>query len=175
MNMDAFKNDILNLPLDELHRFSDSYTGFVTLFKSIVDRHAPIKQKTVRGNNKPFMNLELGKAIKTKSRIRNKYNKWRSRENYLEWQNIKKKCKYLTKKAEREYFDKILSKGIITNKEFWQKIKPALTDSNPNSQTDIILKEGDDLISDDNNLSKILNKINHIFWSSKVTPGFGSF
>ena len=92
VNLDKFKNDIKNLPFDELHRFSDSYTGFVTLFKSIVDRHAPIKKKTVRGNNKPFMNLELGNAIKKKSRIRNKYNKWRSRENYLAWQNIKFRC-----------------------------------------------------------------------------------
>ena len=112
MNMDNLKNDISNLHLDELHRFSDPYTGFVTLFKSIVDNHAPIKKKTVRGSNKPFMNLELSKAIKTKSIIRNKYNKWRSRENYLEWQNIKKKCKYLTKKAEKGLFDKILSNGI---------------------------------------------------------------
>ena len=119
--MDDFKSDISNLPLDELDRFQDSYTGFVTLFKSIVDRHAPMKKKTVRGNNKPFMNLELGNAIKTKSRIRNKYNKWRSRENYIAWQNIKKKCKYLAKKAEKEYFENILSKGIITNKEFRKK------------------------------------------------------
>ena len=95
--MEQFKNAISNLPLDELHRFSDSYTGYVTLFKSVVDRHAPIKKKTIRGNNKPFMNLELSKAIKTKSHIRNKYNKWISRENYLEWQNIKNKCKYLAK------------------------------------------------------------------------------
>jgi hypothetical protein len=101
INIEDFKNDISNLPLNEIHRFSDSLTGFVTLFKSIVDRHAPIKKRTVRGNNKPFMNSELSNAIKHKSKIRNKYNKWRSRENYLEWQNIKKKCKFLTKKAEK--------------------------------------------------------------------------
>ena len=76
-----------------MKKYNLIYTGFVTLFKSIVDRHAPIKKKILRGNNKPFMNLELSKAIKDKSRIRNKYNKWRSRENYLKWQNIKKKCK----------------------------------------------------------------------------------
>ena len=103
------------------------------------------------------MNLELSKAIKDKSRIRNKYNKWRSRENYIEWQNIKKKCKYLTKKAEKQFFENILSKGIITNKEFWQKIKPALSDKNSKFQTDIILKEGDNLINEDNEISHTLN------------------
>ena len=118
------------------------------------------------------MNLELSNAIKQKSKIRNKYNKWRSRENYLEWQNIKKKCKYLTKKAEKEYFDKILSKGIITNKDFWAKLKPALTESNPNHQNDIVLKENEILISDDNKISEIFNNhyINVVETSTGSAP-----
>ena len=159
MNWEQFKIDIANIHFDEITRFSNSYTGFTTLFKSIVDRHAPIKKKTIRGNNKPFMNIELTKAIKNKSRIRNKYNKWKSRENYIEFQQIKKKCKYLTFKAEKEHFEKILSKGIITNKEFWGKVAPALSGKNPKHLSDIILKESDDkLITDDFEISEILNK-----------------
>ena len=114
-------------------------------------------RKQSRGNNKPFMNLELTKAIKTKSRIRNKYNKWKSRENYLDLQQIKKKCKYLTFKAEKEHFEKILSKGIITNKEFWKKVAPALSSKISNHLADIILKEPDDeFITDDFKTSDIL-------------------
>ena len=158
LNWEQFEIDIANIHFDEINRFSDSYNGFTTLFKSIVDRHAPIKKKTIRGNNKSFMNLELTKAIKTKSRIRNKYNKWKSRENYLDLQQIKKKCKYLTFKAEKEHFEKILSKGIITNKEFWEKVAPALSSKNPNHLADIILKEPDDeFITDDFKISEILN------------------
>ena len=47
--------------------------------------------------------LPLSKALKEKSRIKNKTNKWRSRENYRELQEIKKKCKYLTFKAEKDH------------------------------------------------------------------------
>ena len=140
-----------------MHRFSDSYTGFSTLFKSIVDRHAPIKTKIVRGNNKPFMNKELGKALKTKSRIKNKWNKWRSRENFLEWQNIKKKCNYLTWKAEKDHFEKILSNGVVTNKDLWEKVKPALSHKYDKFQSDIILKEGEHIISEESKVSEILN------------------
>ena len=131
------------------------------LCNTIIQPHfdyAPIKKKTIRGNNKPFMNSELTKAIKTKSRIRNKYNKWKSRENYLDLQQIKKKCKYLTFKAEEEHFEKILSKGIITEKEFWKKVAPALSSKNPNHLAEIILKEPDDeFITDDFEISEILN------------------
>ena len=90
INWEQFKIDIANIHFDEINIFSDSYNGFTTLFKSIVDRQAPIKKKTIRGNNKSFMNLELTKAIKTKSRIRNKYDKWKSRENYLDYNKLKR-------------------------------------------------------------------------------------
>ncbi len=104
------------------------------------------------------MNLELTKAIKEKSRIKNRYNKWKSRENYIKLQEIKKKCKYLTFKAEKEHFEKILSKGIITNKEFWEKVAPALSSKEHKHLSDIILKESDDeLITDDFKISEILN------------------
>ena len=74
------------------------------------------------------MNSELGNAIKQKSKLRNKHNRLRTRETYLDWQNSKKNCKKLTLKAEKEHFEKILSKGIMTNKDFWNKLKPALTE-----------------------------------------------
>ena len=65
-----------------------------------------MKNKKIRGNEQPFMNLELSKAIKDRSRLRNKYNKWRSRENYIEYQNLKKKCKFLTKKPNKNTLTK---------------------------------------------------------------------
>ena len=86
MDFDKFEDDIKNIPIDEHCRCPDPFEGYTTLFKSILDRHAPIKTKTIRGNNKRFINKELSKALKEKSRIKNKTNKWRSRENYRELQ-----------------------------------------------------------------------------------------
>ena len=37
INEELFRNDISNLALDELQKFTDPLAGFVTLFKSIVD------------------------------------------------------------------------------------------------------------------------------------------
>jgi len=172
INYEHFENDIASIHYDEMHRFSDSYTGFSTLFKSIVDRHAPIKTKIVRGNNKPFMNKELSNALKTKSRIKNKWNKWRSRENFLEWQNIKKKCNYLTWKAEKDHFEKILSNGVVTNKDLWEKVKPALSHKYDKFKSDIILKEGESIISEETKVSEILNNqyINIVEISTGTAP-----
>ena len=73
----------------------------------------------------------------------------------------KKKCNFLAKKAEKEYFDKIISSdGIMTNHKFWDKIGPALSENNNNFRSDIILKEVNELITDDNRLSDILHHQN---------------
>ena len=157
INWEKFKHDISQIPMNEINRFDSKFAGFTTFFESIVERHAPIKSKTIRGNNKAFMNKELTKAIQNKSRIRNRFNNWRSRENYLEYQNIKKKCKFLAFKAEKEHFEKILSKGIITNKEFWEKVAPSLSSKDPKHTNNIILEESNELITDDTKISEILN------------------
>ena len=44
----------------------------------------------------------------------------------------------------------------MTNEEFWGIVKPALSEHNPTSNTNIILQEGNDLISDDNKFLKFL-------------------
>ena len=49
MDFDKFEDDIKNIPIDELCRFPDPFEGYTTLFKSILDRHAPIKNKNNKG------------------------------------------------------------------------------------------------------------------------------
>ena len=57
------------------------YDKLTNIFRSPLDSHAPLKQKQVSGNQVPFMTKDLSKAIMTRFRIKNKYNKWPSTEN----------------------------------------------------------------------------------------------
>ena len=63
-----------------------------------------MKTKMLRGNNAPFMTKDLKKAIMNRSRFKNRYNKWKSRENFLNLENSIKKVKELTDIAKRNYF-----------------------------------------------------------------------
>ena len=55
---------------------NDMFTTFTDVFRSVIDKHAPLKTKIVRGNQVPFMTKALSKATLTRSRLRSKYNKW---------------------------------------------------------------------------------------------------
>ena len=54
---------------------------FKSIFRRVLDKHAPLKIKKLRGNQAKFMTKEHGKAIMDQSRLKNKYLKWPSREN----------------------------------------------------------------------------------------------
>ena len=73
-------------------RENDMSTSFTNVVRFILDKHAPLKTKITRGNQAPFMTKSLSKAIMTRSRLRSKYNKWPSRENFLAFKKAKNNC-----------------------------------------------------------------------------------
>ena len=53
----------------KLYKEKNMYKSFSDTFKAIVNKHAPLKKKIVRGKNAPFMTKELRKAITNRSRL----------------------------------------------------------------------------------------------------------
>ena len=66
---------------------NENYEFLSYKFQSMVDKHAPLKTKTVRGNNAPFVNKTLRKEIYKSSGLRNKFLKNPSDSN---WQKHRK-------------------------------------------------------------------------------------
>ena len=51
----------------------EPYNKLTQIFSEVLDYHAPVKQKVVRGNQAPFMTKDLSKAIMRKSKAKNQY------------------------------------------------------------------------------------------------------
>ena len=64
---------------DEIYRTSTvsddcpdiAYNTFTEKFCNAINKHAPLRNKRIRGNQAPFMNKELAEAIMTTSRLKN--------------------------------------------------------------------------------------------------------
>ena len=80
---------------------------FTRIFQKVLNEHAPVKQKKVRGSHTPFMTKDLSKAIMNKSKTRNKYLKWPSREIFLAMKSAKNLYNNLTKTSKKSYFQKV--------------------------------------------------------------------
>ena len=57
----------------DLFKANDTYNKLRNVLYDILERYAPLKSKIVRGNQAPFLNKELSKAIMEKSRLLNRY------------------------------------------------------------------------------------------------------
>ena len=59
----------------------DDLIGFLDACRKLLDYHAPPKKKFIRAKQAPFMTKEFNKEIMTRSRLRNKFLRFRSEEN----------------------------------------------------------------------------------------------
>ena len=66
---------ILNLAKELLMNTSNQYDILTNIFRMVLDKHASIHSKKIRGNQVPFMSKELSKAIMNRSKLRNNYTK----------------------------------------------------------------------------------------------------
>ena len=94
------------------------YQSFSDTFKDIVNKHAPLKEKIVRGNNASFMMKELRNAIMNRSRLKKKYEDWSSRENLKNWKEQKNKCHKICRKAKKHHFKNITERNLNSDNKF---------------------------------------------------------
>ena len=87
----------------ELNNISN-YSDFEEIFFKVLDKHAPIKKKIVRANDKPYMPKALRGAIMLRSSLRNKYMKYKTPD-----------------------LDRAFKKQKITQIVYWKKKKSAIS------------------------------------------------
>ena len=66
-----------------------SYDTFENLVLQTLGKMAPIKQKQIIGNQSPFMNQDIHKAIMTRTRLRNRFLKEPTQMNTLAYKKTK--------------------------------------------------------------------------------------
>ena len=68
-----------------------SFDKLTKIFKETTDKHAPQNKERIWDNQASFMTKELSKQIMKRSKSKNFYFKWPSRENFFAHENEKKK------------------------------------------------------------------------------------
>ena len=75
-----------------------NYQFLTKTFLTIVNKHALLKKKIVRGNEAPFMTKKSQKVIYTRSRLKNKMNKNPTEKNITAYKRQRNLCFHLLKK-----------------------------------------------------------------------------
>ena len=71
-------------------------------FSYLIAKHSPLISKIISGTQASFMNKELDSLLMEKSRIRHKYTKQYSKQNFFPDKKIENKCNHLVRKSKQE-------------------------------------------------------------------------
>ena len=86
------------------------------MIQKVLNKHAPLKSRVNRGNQAPFMNKELSKAIRRRSQLKTKYNKTKQEADSNAYKKQRSLCVKLRRKAVKQYFVNKCRSGIMSNK-----------------------------------------------------------
>ena len=156
----AFQNNVDSIPFhvcDIVDDIDGVYWMHDTLFMAVLDKHAPVKTKTVN-TQVPYMNSTLKKAINQRNIWRSKHFRNRNdkqlRMKYVMWRNHVVK---LHKNSNKNYLTHRCNDNV-GSKNFYKTIKPFLsTKQSHYSGSKIVLKENDSIISDLSKVADIFN------------------
>ena len=174
--LEDLENSNLSANSNNSHK---NYTNLSQTFSKVVQKHTPLKKKILRGNDAPFINREFREEIYKRSRLRNEFWKDPSKENENLFKTQRNKCVSLRRKNIKSYFQHLTKKDLVTNKSFWNFVKPFLTNNSCHTQNDIMLidngkvtvEESDLIVQHYSNHSSIL-KVRENFENSQTVEQF---
>ena len=155
-----FDNQVFNFKVREaigsVPNIQTDFNLFNSTVKDILNKQAPLKQKYLRDNDAPFMSKNLRKAIMKRSRLKNRFNKNRTDENWLAYKTQRNLCVKILRENKTSYYAKIDTKAVCDNKRFWKVVKP-LFSNKVQTNSCITLLENNILNSDEKEVAEILN------------------
>ena len=153
----------LSRKLNAMDTNPSTYASFETIFMEELNKRAPIKEKYIRGNNAPYMNKILAKAIMNRTRLKNKFHKECNEVNKALYNKQRNYCVNLFKREKKKYYANLDPRVIIDNKKFWKAVKPLFSEKCIVNRA-ITLIDGNEIISKDIEVAEKLNE----FFSNAV-------
>ena len=155
LDKELAKIDLNNVELAEFHN----------KFLSVLNKHAPIKYKYIRGNNSSFMNKSLRKEILLCSRLCNKFLKTKTKESKHLYNKQRNFCVTLLRKTKRNYFAELDNRILKDNRKFWKTVNPLFLEKAYQKESiAIISKDTEETITKNEELAETFNS----FFSSMV-------
>ena len=145
LNNKQFQNNLKN----GLSKCPKNYESFENVFVTVLDRHAPRKTKILRGNQKPYIDKNLRKAIMKRSELKPRANRTERPKDISDYKKQQNLVVTLNKERRIEYFENLETPK--NSKPFWNKCKPQFSNKHAHRESEIILieKENVTLTSDE--------------------------
>ena len=151
-----FEGSLVHMVSSELSEI-ENYGAFEAGVMRVLNEHAPVKKKSIRANDRPFMTKALRKEHIHRTRLHSKYHNNKTDANLKAFKKQRNKCVKLLRKAKFDYYQKINLGNLTDNRTFWKTVKPIFSDkvqANPS----FTLIENDKMIDKQSEIAEIFNQ-----------------
>ena len=124
---------------------TNSFEKFLQIFQDTVQLFASLEKKIIRYNHKTFMTKSLRKAITTRSKLRNRYNKNRTPKNWIIFKKQRKKCVKILRNVKKKYLSNLNVKDVTDSRKIWSTVNPFFSDTSK-TVNNIIFSENDKML-----------------------------
>ena len=87
-----------------------------------LDKFAPYKTVTVRGNSKPHMSKTLRKALMLRTRLKNKVNETNDENDLRRYRDQRNLIVKMNRRAKKKYFKNLDLNNVGNSKRFWKTL-----------------------------------------------------
>jgi hypothetical protein len=125
-NREDLKNEIRNLPWENclfITDFNQAWNVFKIYLVTAINKHAPLKEKTVRGKSNPWLTREIRNSINTHDYHLRRFKRTNSAE---DWESYKQHRNSVTSKirnAKANHVRNALKESSGNPSDFWKQIK----------------------------------------------------
>lgn len=134
----------------------DLWDRWAKLYNEVLDKHAPLKKKRVRGDQLPWITPKLQHEISRRNRL---FKLHARNPTEASWEAYRKQRNRVTllKRNGMKAFCMDTSNNSKHHGEFWTKMKPLLPNKGK-KQSKIILVEADRVVTDSKAVAEIFNE-----------------
>ena len=158
-SMSKYVEDLSMTPFHVCEVFEDPddvMWCYQTLLKNVVDENAPLKQKTLKKPQVPYMNGALRKAINVKAMLRRKFNKFGDNLSWSRYKHQRNLVTSMKRQSIQQYFNERCN-STTNSRSFWKTVRPFMVESS-NRDNNISLCDNDVVITKPSDVCSVFNE-----------------
>ena len=153
-----FINSLKTKDWDIVTRFSDvnsAWAAWFDMFNEVCNKHAPIREKKIRGYLPEWVTTDFLKLTKDKEFY---YDKAHKTNDPLDWdkaKTLRNKVNNLSKTLKKNYYNTEIENNLNNSKKLWKTIRKVIPGKNKSSITNI--KVHDKVTTNDKDTANVFN------------------
>ena len=118
------------------------YSALVAVLTGLLKKHAALKKRIIRGNNKQHFNMDLRKAVMLRASLKKRAQRSGSTEDFEKNKKQQNLIVKINRKAKFDFFSPIEPRSIGNGKKLWKMVKPMFSNSNQMGEKINLIEEG---------------------------------